>query len=349
MTAHAGAVSHSAPVGAVYTMSNSASGNEIIIFNRSARGRLTEAGSVPTGGLGTGAGLGNQSGVVLAGERWLLAVNAGSDSISVFRVSDRHGLALTDVEPSAGSMPVSVAVHRDLVYVLNAGGDGSIAGFRMSEHGELEPIADSSRPLSSAAAGAAQVGFGRDGEVLVVTEKATNSITTYVVDEDSGLAGPPQTYPAAGVTPFGFDLDHRGRVLVSEAFGGAPDASAISSYELSDDGGLEVVSASVPTFQTAACWVLVSANGRYAYTTNTGSHSVSGFEIGRLGDLAGIGATATGQGPIDMAQARNGRFIYTLDAGDGSIAAFRFHSDGALEFLQQVFGLPAGTNGLAAR
>jgi len=330
-------------------MSNSASGNEIIIFNRSARGVLTEAGSVPTGGLGTGAGLGNQSGIVLVGERWLLTVNAGSDSISVFRVSEKQGLALRDIEPSAGSRPVSLAVYGDLVYVLNAGGDGSIAGFWLSEHGDLEPIPDSSRPLSSAAAGPAQIGFGRDGEVLMVTEKATNTITTYVVDEESGLAGPPQTFPSAGVTPFGFDFDHQGRVLVSEAFGGAPDASTISSYELSDDGSLEVISASVPTLQTAACWVLVSANGRYAYTTNTGSHSVSGFAIGRRGELTGIGATATGQGPIDMAQARNGRFIYTLNAGDGSIAAFRFRSDGSLAFLQQVFGVPAGSNGLAAR
>ncbi len=343
------AAAASAPVGAVYTMSNDPGGNEVIIFDRFADGSVKEVGSVSTGGAGTGAGLGNQGGLTLVGERWLLAVNAGSDSISVFRVREPRGLTLKDVEPSGGSIPISVTAHKGLVYVLNAGGDGSIAGFWLSEHGDLEPIAGSLRPLSSAAPAPAQIGFGRDGDVLIVTEKATNTITTYVVDESSGIAGPPHGQPSAGQTPFGFDFDHEGNLVVSEAFGGALNASAVSSYEVGDDGALQVISPSVPTYQTAACWILVTGNGRHAYTTNFGSDTVGGFQIGHGGRLHEIGATVTGAGPLDMAAARNGRFIYTLDAGDGSVTGFRYRSDGSLELEQQAFGLPSGANGLAAR
>ena len=97
--------------GAVYTMSNGAERNAILIFDRLSDGRLVRAGAVATGGTGTGAGLGNQGGVVLTGnEKWLLAVNAGSNSISVLQVR-RRGLRLVDVEPSGGVRPISVTEH----------------------------------------------------------------------------------------------------------------------------------------------------------------------------------------------------------------------------------------------
>jgi 6-phosphogluconolactonase len=342
-----------APVGAVYTMSNAADSNAVLIFERSFDGRLRAAGAVPTGGTGSGGGLGNQGGVVLSDdERWLLAVNAGSADISVFQVQ-RRGLRLVSRTPSGGTRPISVTIHRRLVYVLNAGSD-SITGFRLSRQGTLEPLAGSTRPLSGAAVDPAQIELSPGGDLLVVTEKATNQIVTYEVDRE-GLPGDPQVQPSAGQTPFGFAFGRRDQLFVSEAFGGAPDQSAVSSYEANGDGVLQTVSPSVATTETAACWIVVTPDGRFVYTTNTGSGSITGYEVGFDGELTILnangrtGITGTGSTPIDMALSRSGHFLYTLNSGTHTIGAFLVTHSGALIRLAFTGGLPSAANGLAAR
>ena len=211
--------------GAVYTLTNAASGNQVAVFARSHDGTLTPAGTVDTGGLGTGSGLGSQGALVLAGDV-LVAVNSGSDSISLLEVED--GMPeLLDVESSGGDFPISVTVHRNLVYVLNAGAPENITGFRIHDD-ELVPLPGSTQPLSGSGVAPAQVSFSPRGDVLVVTEKAVNNIDTYTVGKD-GLADGPTVHPSVGETPFGFEFGKRGTLIVSEAFGGAPDASAVSS------------------------------------------------------------------------------------------------------------------------
>ncbi|HEU0079640.1 MAG TPA: beta-propeller fold lactonase family protein [Longimicrobiaceae bacterium] len=340
--------------GAVYVTSNSPAGNAVLAFDRSADGTLSPAGSFPTGGTGTGAGLGSQGALVLSDNgQWLLAVNAGSDQVSVFRVRP-DGLELTDTEASGGDMPISVTVQGRLVYVLNAGGAGNISGLTLSPHGELAPLPGSTRPLSAAGVGPAQVEFSPDGDVLVVTEKMTDRIVTYAVGGD-GLAGPPIPHASAGTTPFGFAFSGRDRLIVSEAFGGAPDASATSSYILGGGGSPTTVSPSVPTTETAACWVAVSRDGRFAYVTNTGSGSVSGYAVARDGTLTLLDAdgvtamTGPGSMPIDEDFSRDGRFLYVLGAGSHAVHAFAFAADGSLAPVDRDPGLPAGSVGLAAR
>jgi 6-phosphogluconolactonase len=186
----------------------------------------------------------------------------------------------------------------------------------------------------------------------VVTEKDTNLISTYAVDADTGLASGPNPQPSAGMTPFGFAFDRRGHLIVSEAFGGAADASAVSSYAV-DDGIIDAISASVATTETAACWIVVTKNGRFAYTTNTGSASISGYGIGRDGSLTLLDADGvtgqTGPGPIDMALARSSRLLYSLNSGDGTISGFRVRANGSLTPIGGASGLPTFANGLAAR
>ena len=336
--------------GAAYTLTNSPGGNAVQAFHRAGDGALTSGGQFSTGGTGTGAGLGSQEALVLEGKR-LFAVNPGSDSIASFRV-ERRGLRLVDVESSGGDRPISLTVHRGLLYVLNAGGAGNISGFHVSRHGELAPLAGSTRPLSGPGPDPAQVSFDPEGETLVVTEKATNLIVTYEVDEHSGLPAGPVTHPSAGATPFGFGFDRRDHLIVSEAFGGAPDASAVSSYEI-DDGDVEPITPSAQTTETAACWIVVTRNGRYTYTTNTGSGSITGYRISRDGELSLLDADGrtglTGPGPIDMALSRGSRFLYSLNAGDGTVSGFRVKADGSLTPAGTVAGLPAGATGLAAR
>jgi DNA-binding beta-propeller fold protein YncE len=337
--------------GAVYTLTNSASGNAVAVFERARDGSLEPAGAVATGGLGTGGGLGSQGAIVLDHHR-LLAVNAGDNTISLLDVT-RHGkVRLADVERSGGVGPISVTVHGKVVYVVNQGDASHAANIRgfLALFGNLIPLRGSSRPLSSAAPGPAQIEFSPDGKQLVVTEKATNMIVTYHVRH--GYAGAPDAQPSAGVTPFGFAFDGRGRLIVSEAFGGAPDASVLSSYALARDGTISPITANVATTETAACWVVVTANGRYTYTTNTGSNSISGFRIANGGALTLLdadGKTAdTGAGPLDLALAKRSTLLYSLNSGVPEIQGFRVMRDGGLRSLGAVGGLPAGTTGLAA-
>lgn len=349
----AGTASADGRDGAVYTLSNQASGNAVLIFDREADGSLTAAGSVATGGIGTGGGLGSQGAVILTrNNRRLIAVNAGSNDLSVFDVRD-GGLTLVDRAASGGVRPISVTVHDDVLYALNAGGSGNIAGFKLGDDGKLTPIAGSSQPLTSAAAGPAQIEFTPDGEQLVVTEKAANAIVTYEVED--GVAAGPVSHTSNGATPFGFGFGRHNTLIVSEAFGGAPGASAVSSYRVSDDGDVNSVTASALTHQTAACWIVVTKNGRFAYTTNAGSGSISGYRVADDGSLTLLtadgrtGDTGAGSTPIDMALSKDSHFLFALGAGSHQITGFRVGADGSLVPAGSLGGLPVGTVGLAAR
>jgi 6-phosphogluconolactonase (cycloisomerase 2 family) len=346
------------PAGAVYSLTNAADGNQLAVYHRDPHGFLKPAGMVPTGGAGTGAGLGSQGALALgSGKRTLYAVNAGSDSITVFRL--RHdGPEVAQVIDSAGRQPISLAVRHDVLYVLNAGGGAGdvdqISGFSIGHGGRLKPLPHSTRPLSTPSAGPAQVGFSEDGAALVVTEKSTDLIDTYLVGRD-GLASGPISQASSGMTPFGFAFNKRGYLIVSEAFGGAAGASAVSSYRLdSSTGMIEVVSPSVPTNQTAACWIAVTRNGELAYTTNTGSGSVTGYCVaprtGALSRLDADGITGvTGGSPIDAATIGD-RLLYVLTVGPGGsqVVVFKIKPDGSLVPLDTVAGLPPGASGLAA-
>ncbi len=338
--------------GAVFTLSNQAAGNAVIAFSRSSDGSLTPAGSFATLGNGTGAGLGSQGALVLSDDGdFLYAVNAASNTITSVAV-DGASLTRIGTVPSGGTLPISLTTHGNLVYVLNAGGTENITGFTVSASGALAMLAGSTRPLSGTGVMPAEIGFDPSGRWLVVTEKGTNLIDTYAVG-GNGYASAPVVNPSAGMTPFGFAFNQKGVLIVSEAFGGAVNASAVSSYTLGGDGRLDVVSASVPTTETAACWVAVTNNGKFAYAANTGSASVTGFDVNKasLTILDADGRTgSTGTTPIDVAMSRNSQFLYALTAGSHTISAFGVRqNDGSLSTTQGAGGLPVGTVGLAAQ
>ena len=347
--------------GTVYTASNSSSGNEVFAYARAANGALTFSASYPTGGTGNDVelgGLGNQGGVVLSPDgRWLLVVNPGSNDVSAFAVQSDGSLLLTDTEPSGGVLPTSVTISRNLVYVLNAAEAGNIAGFTLNNQGDLGPILGSIQPLSGMAITApAQIQFSPRGGALVVTEKATNLIDTYAVARN-GVASAPMVNASVGKTPFGFAFSRDGHLVVSEAFGGQPDIGAVSSYSANSRGELNVITPSEPTHAAAPCWVVITKSGNFAYITNTGSGSVTGFRInrasGQLTQLDADGVTAeTGEGsvPIDEALSADSRFLYVLNAGTHEIIGFRVNNtNGILAETTLIGGLPPAAFGLAAR
>jgi 6-phosphogluconolactonase len=334
-------------VGAVYTMTNAPDNNEVVVFDRDQDGILTLKGAVSTGGSGSGGGLdelASQGSLVLSVDhRWLLAVNAGSNEISVFRVK-RDGLDLVGIFDSGGQFPVSLTVFHDLVYVLNAGMSSNITGFYLNHRGRLVPLDNSTRLLGMG--GFAQVGFDPRGGMLVVTDRDDNEILVYSVDGRGLPSANPVTSMSNGLAPFGFIFDERGILLVSEAGTGA-----VSTYKILRNGELRIISPSVANGQTATCWIAGNGRGNI-FTSNTGSQTISAYKLLPGGGTLGfLDATAGfGNRPIDMAVTVNGHFLYALDPADGGIDSFQINRDGSLTGLGTVAGgLSIFAQGIAAR
>jgi 6-phosphogluconolactonase (cycloisomerase 2 family) len=338
--------------GVVFTMDNAATGNNVLVFHRTNVGTLGPATSVPTHGLGTGAGLGSQGALAITDDgRWLLAVNAGSNDVSFFRVigATIQFISKTPCSLDGGTTPISVTTKGSAAFVLNAGGTPEIQGFSVTNLGLV--LTGATRKLLGS--GPAQVSFSQDETMLAVTDKTTNTIETFGFNLFNGVVNGQLSQPSSGQEPFGFAFDRRGRMIVSEAFSGASGQSAVSSYRANDSNGkLTVATASLPDGQTAACWVALSKDEKYAYISNTGSNTLSILAISRkdgsLSLVNGAGAT-TGSKPGDSAVTVDGHFLYVLNGGDGSISGYHTNEDGTLTGISTATGIPLGAAGLVAR
>ena len=335
--------------GAVYVLSNDATSNAVLIFDRAGDGSLHAAGSVATGGTGSGGGLGSQGALVASRDRrWLFAVNPGSHSVAALRVERSGQLALVDVADTGGDLPVSITEADGLVYVVNAGARQNISGFTFDGR-HLQPLHDSIRALSQdASVGAAQVSFTPDGDALVVTEKGTNRIDTFAI----GWNGTPSdavVTASAGETPFGFAFDRRGALVVSDAYGGAAGAGALSSYRVEREHA-QVVTGPVADGRTAPCWVVVTRDGRHAFTSNAHDGTLSSYAIARDGALTlenGLAASiGSASAPTDMGL--DDGFLYVRDGGTHAIEVFRVGADASLVSIGAFGALPGSANGLVA-
>jgi hypothetical protein len=319
----------------VYTESNQTSaegGNAVLAFWATGGGTLTSIGSFPTGGEGTGAGLGSQGAVTLAdGGHALLVVNAASNTVSYFRILSNGTLWLVDAAPSGGSEPVSVAAHGRWVVVLNQGSN-RVGSLVLTAHA-LVP----STPV--------QIGFTPSGAHVIVTEKVSSSIDTFNVSSNGLLTGLRHTV-STGTAPYGFGFSAGGQAVVSDAGGGAGGASAATSYRVGAVGQLHPIS-EVGESQAAACWLVVSGAGTRAYLANAGSGTVSSYNIGSGGRLtlrADIAATV-GVHPID--EVLGGGWFFVLTTTE--IASAPVSSSGDLGAVNEsaASGLPAAATGLA--
>ena len=340
-------------VGAVYTSTNATTGNAVVAFARDAHGALRSIGRFTTGGTGIGGTvdpLSSQFALILdPGHAHLYVVNAGSNDISVFAVHPDGTLEWRQRTSSRGTLPVSVALRGDRLYVLNAG-DATVAAFTVHEDGTLSDLVKGARGLPSGAGGPSTVGVAEDGRVLVVTERTANRIDLFPLDDD-GRPGEGRGYPSHGATPFGFDVGRDGLVVVSEA-----GPNAISSYDVRG-GMLDLRDGSVPTDQSATCWVRLTRDGRLAFSVNSGSASLTGFDVGRNGELTRLtlngqtGVLPAGSAPLDLDVTDDDHFVFTIEAGSGGIGGFSIGQDGGLTRLAGATGAVAassGAEGLAA-
>ncbi len=340
---------------AVFVMTNDAESNEVVSYERNSYGTLFSPHRFKTDGRGSGGKLdplASQGSLTLSQDRqWLFAVNAGSGSLSVFRV-DGSNLFLTDRVPTGGAEPTSVAQHGSLVYVLNAAGSSSVVGFEFHE-GHLKQIPDSIHYLSANGANPGSVAFSPDGKFLVAVEKTGNNVDVFGVSP-GGTLSPIKVNASAGPGAFAAIVGPDDTAIVSET-GSGGNTSAVSSYSIHSDGSLAPISAKVPTLGAANCWNVITPDGRFVYVSNSGSSTISGFSLGRNGTLSPIPGTIVGTNPagsanLDIAISSDGRFLYSVNAGTGTISAFAINTDGALTNLGTVGGLPAGSslNGIAA-
>jgi len=343
--------------GAVFAMTNGVDKNEIIAFRRNDDGTLQETRRFGTDGRGSGGNvdpLGSQGSLILSEDHsHLFAVNAGSGELSVFRI-EGDLLSLEDKAVSGGSEPVSVTQHGNLVYVVNAGGNGNVVGFRW-QNGQLTEIPDSTRFLSGSNSAPGSIAFSPDGRFVAVSEKQTSKLDVFTVESDGALSSAVVT-PSAGPGEFAISFAPNGIALVSETGpAGQVNASAISSYAILPGGSLSPISISVPTLGAATCWQVTTPDGRFVYTANSGTATISGYSIGGDGELTPLAGTIQGANPsgavnIDITISSNGKFLYTLNTGNGTVGMFAIHKNGTLTNLGTVDGITAsgGFNGIAA-
>ncbi len=341
----------------VFVQTNSPAGNQIDVFAARRDGQLSLSQTVSTGGVGGQTAdsgtdhLASQDSLVYDSNRQLLfAVNAGSNTLSVLSLQPHH-LRLVQVLSSGGAFPVSVAVHGDFVYVLNAAGAGSVSGFRILGD-RLASLPGSTRSLNLAnttppvfLTSPGEVGFTPDGSKLIVTTKnSTNSLDVFAVSRFGYLSRVPTVTADGSNIPFAFVYTPSGQLVVAEAA-----ASALHSFSFGPGETLTSLGASVPDKQIALCWVATA--GPYYYVANAGSANVSAYTIAADGTpslLNGTGIpTATSVGPIDLAASHNGRFLYVESGSAGTVNEFRVNADGSLGDLGTVDGLGIGIEGIA--
>jgi 6-phosphogluconolactonase len=343
----------------VFVMTNDAGHNEVVAYTRASDGSFYESNRYATYGRGSGGTndpLQSQGSLTLSGDHnYLFATNAGSGTLTSFRVGQNGGLAFVDKVATGGSEPLAVASWHNRVYVLNGAGAGTVVGFSVAAGGQLQAIRGSSAFLSATSAGGSSISITPDGAFLAVTERLTNNLDTFSIFSD-GTLGPIQNLasPVPGV--FSAQFDPEGQLILSSTGpASATNGSTISSFSVNGSGALAPVTQSLSTFGSTNCWNAVTPNGKFAYTSNAGSSTISGFSIGQGGVLTPIGATIVASQPqgstnLDIAISGDGKYLYSLNSMVGTIGVFQINADGSLTSEAEITGLPmnVGFNGIAA-
>ncbi len=325
----------------VFVQNDNVAGNQIVTYDRAANGTLTQAGVFDTGGLGgVLAGsevdhLASQGSLTYDPTDGLLyAVNAGSNTISVFAVLGDH-LALRQVIGSGGTFPVSIAARGSLVYVLNGLDGGSVQGYAQLS-GHLVALPGSNRPLGlnrtegpQFTHSPGQVAFSPDGQQLIVTTKDNgNDIDVFQVDPFGQLSPTPVVNSEPDTVPFGVTFDQDGNLVIAES------AGAIASFRLNGNGRVTLLDA-VPSGQLATCWVVRA--GDVFYTSNPGSASLSAFLSSDGGALlTALGNTTTDGGTVDATVSADGRFLYVQTGAAGDVDEFAIGAGDALSEIGSV-------------
>ncbi|WOX11209.1 lactonase family protein [Streptomyces sp. N50] len=320
----------------VFVQSDNTAANTVVAYARAADGTLAQKGVYATGGKGgmlagtVADHLASQGSLAYDRHHQLLyAVNAGSDTVTVFAVHGTHLRRVQEIS-SSGSFPVGVTFHGDRVYVANTLGGGSVQGFvRTGERLVKVPSWHRDLGLDKATSAVGQISFTPDGSKLVVTTKASGqSIDVFPVGAHGGPSARPVVTSTPGAVPFGFAFDSAGRIRVTEA-----GTNSVGTFTVGRDGGL-TAKGTVPTGQTATCWAVTA--GDQLYVSNAASGTLSGYRVGPDGGLTALGNTATHPGTVDAAASSDGRYLYVQTGAQGTVDEFRVGPKGSLTAIGSV-------------
>lgn len=337
--------------GFVYVNDNTTGTNTIAGFLRHRDGSLTPlpGSPFPAGGAGTGAAIGSQGALQQTSDgRHLLAVDAGSNQVSVLKIAPGGGLSLVGSPVSSGgTMPVSIAVHQGLVYVANASGTPNFTGFTISPTGALTPLAGSAVTFPPGSL-PGDVLFNATGAVLAGTLIDSSQIVTFTVRPGGLLTpAPGSPFPAQATGPFGseFRPTNPGQLFVSNAHAGA-NLGSVSAFSVAADGTLTSIGASpFADLQTAPCWVEITRNGRFLFTVNTAVPSISSYAISPGGSLRLLGSTVfnfpTGLAPQDARLSPDGKILYVVGTGARKVSGFGVRGGSLTELPSSPTSLPA--------
>jgi 6-phosphogluconolactonase len=383
----------------VYVMANRADGNTILVYHRTVDGTLSQIAEVSTGGLGSGPGelpapfpigipagnpLTTQDNLVLTDDgRFLLTVNAGSNDISVLAVTN-DGLELVEKAPSGGDVPVSIAQHGKLVYVINEGELSadelgklpSMTGYFIDQNGHLTPIPNSFRITGSPDAQPAELLFSPDGNWLFITDKFAETFIHVLQVNGDGTTQDVRDYVANVPAPFGAAFTHDNILAVTEANAkfingqraGVPNGASVSTYQFNPKDGTMTPINSVGTLQTVSSYIRFTPDGRFAFVSGKGSGAMSSFTVSPNGEITLLQSTAALTGgtfsePIDEDITEDGKFLYVvapmaalgntfslpIPSNAAAVMGYRIGEDGSLTPVTRVDGLPLSAVGVVAR
>ena len=340
---------------ALFVESESASGNHVLSYSRSGDGTISFAGSYATGGFGatavgaTADPIASQDGLTLINNNSeLVATNAGSDTITVFAVYGTRLIWLQQVA-SQGQFPVSVASHGNLVSVVNSGGAGSVAQFRLfgdflvAQGGQVRSLGLANTTPPDFHHGVGEVAYTPNGQHLIIATKlSTNSFDVFSVGFNGALGATPVVTAADNALPFAFTFDSAGNVVSAEA-----SNSSVSTYAVNTNGSLASLG-TVEDGQAALCWIS-GANG-YFYGSNSGSGNVSSFDENGAGapQLVNASAASAHAGTIDSVVSPDGQTLYVESGGAGTIDAYAIGASGTLTQIETIFNIPVASEGIAA-
>ena len=340
---------------ALFVESESASGNHVLSYSRATDGTISFAGSYATGGFGatavgaTADPIASQDGLTLINNNSeLVATNAGSDTITVFAVYGTRLIWLQQVA-SQGQFPVSVASHGNLVSVVNSGGAGSVAQFRLfgdflfAQAAQVRSLGLANTTPPDFHHGVGEVAYTPNGQHLIIATKlSTNSFDVFSVGFNGALGATPVVTAADNALPFAFTFDSAGNVVSAEA-----SNSSVSTYAVNTNGSLASLG-TVEDGQAALCWIS-GANG-YFYGSNSGSGNVSSFDENGAGapQLVNASAATAHAGTIDSVVSPDGQTLYVESGGAGTIDAYAIGAGGTLTQIETIFNIPVASEGIAA-
>lgn len=325
----------------IYSMSNDAAQNMILAFSQQNNGAIQLEASYAAKGGGSGSRLESQGAITIL-NNWLFAVNAGTNTIASFEILDNGILRFADTVDAGGQVPVSITAFQNRVYVVNAG-SSSISGYYVNDQGIFTVISNSSKPLSKPNAMPAQISFTANGQMLMVTESAVNTVTCYLMD-GSGRPYAPSSYMSSGETPGGFCFIGN-YIVMSQAKNNLAEQGTVSSYNAWGVGN--PISGPLCAQQTGTS--RVAAYGQVVYALNSGSNSISSFIMNKYGalQLKEMMAAVTGDGPSAIAVNKDAKTLYQVNSVSRSMSGYKIAGNFALSKAGEITGLPPAVSGLA--